>query len=111
MAADYIHVRVDSAKKKEAERILNELGLTLTSGVNLCLNGIIRAKGIPFDIKLNRNELLGEKASGMEAGFQTAVADTIAKDRADGHPIALYDVERSCPYLEYPDGRKVYDEG
>ena len=110
MAGDILHVRVDPAKKREAERILNELGLTLTTGVNLCLNGIIRAKGLPFDIRLSREELLGEKAFQMEAGFQQAVAEAVDKDRADGYPIALYDAERKCPYLEYPNGKREYDE-
>jgi len=104
MAHEFVHVRVNPAKKQEAERILNQLGLTLSTGVNLFLNSIIRAKGLPFDMKLSREELLGEEISQMEAGFQKAVAEAVARDRADGYPVALYDIERKCPYLEYPNG-------
>lgn len=111
MSHDFIHVRVDSAKKKEAENILNELGLTMTAGVNLYINGIIRARGLPFDVKLSRSELLGKDDAQIEAGFQKAVAAAIAQKRIKNLPVALYDTERRCPYLEYPDGRKVYDEG
>ncbi|MDR2736134.1 MAG: type II toxin-antitoxin system RelB/DinJ family antitoxin [Gracilibacteraceae bacterium] len=110
MASDFIHVRVDPAKKREAERILNKLGMTLTTGVNLCLNSIIRAKGLPFDVKLSREEMLGKEAAFMEEGFQQTVAESIVQDRANGYPIALYDAERKCPYMEYPDGRREYDE-
>jgi len=111
MPNEYIHVRIDPAKKREAEKILNSLGLNLTTGVNLCLSSIIRTKGLPFDVKLSREELLGKKAFQIEAGFKKAVDETIAQDRANGYPIALYDAEKKCPYLEYPDGRREYDEG
>jgi addiction module RelB/DinJ family antitoxin len=110
MATDFLHVRVDPIKKREAEKILNRLGLTLTTGVNLCLNSIIRAKGLPFDVKLSREDILGANALQMETAFQKAVAEAVAVDRAKGYPIALYDAERKCPYLEYPDGKREYDE-
>ena len=110
MATDFLHVRVDPIKKREAEKILNALGLTLTTGVNLCINSIIRAKGLPFDVKLSREDVLGSNAFQMETAFQKAVAEAVATDRANGYPIALYDAERKCPYLEYPDGKREYDE-
>lgn len=110
MSGDFLHVRIDPIKKREAERILNGLGMNLTTGINLCINSIIRAKGLPFDLKLSREEALGTKAYKMETAFQSVVAEAIASDRAYGHPIALYDKERNCPYLEYPDGRREYDE-
>lgn len=111
MASEYIHFRVDADKKKEAERILNALGLTITTGMNLCINSIIRTKGLPFDVKLSRSDILGENDAQMEAGFQRAVSDAIVQKRANGNPVALYDAERNCPYLEYPDGRREYDGG
>ena len=109
--AEFIHVRIDPEKKREAEKILNSLGLTMTVGVNLYINSIIRAGGLPFDVKLSREELLGKKTAHMEAGFQKEVTASISADRADGYPVALYDADRKCPYLEYPDGKRVYDEG
>ena len=111
MAQEFIHVRVDPAKKREAERILNNLGLTMSAGIIIYLNSIIRAKGLPLEVKLNREELLGEKAYRLEAGFQSAVAESIDKDHANGFPVALYDKDKKIPYLEYPDGRREYDEG
>ena len=110
MANDFLHVRVDPEKKMEAERILKSLGLTLTAGVNLCLSGIIRAKGLPFEVKLSREEILGERALQAEAAFQKAVDEQLAQDRAHGYPIALYDPERKRPYLEYPDGSREYND-
>jgi addiction module RelB/DinJ family antitoxin len=111
MAQQFIHVRVDSAQKKDAEKVLNSLGLTMTTGIHLFLNSVIRNKGLPFEIKQSRGELLGDKVAEMERRFQKVVARVIDRDRADGHPIALYDKVKKCPYLEYPDGRREYADG
>jgi len=110
MAGDFLHVRVDPVKKREAERILKGLGLNLTTGVNLFMNSVIRVKGLPFEVRQSREEVLGKRLYQMEAAFQSAVADSVADARNSGYPIALYDKERRCPYLEYPDGRREYDE-
>ena len=111
MAQQFIHVRVDPVQKKDAERVLNSLGLTMTTGIHLFLNSVIRNKGLPFEIKQSREELLGDRVAEMEQGFQRAVADELNSSRAGGYPIALYDKEKKCPYLEYPDGRREYADG
>ncbi|OQC09825.1 MAG: RelB antitoxin [Tenericutes bacterium ADurb.Bin087] len=51
-----INVRVNSTTKKETEAILNELGLSLSSAIDLYLAQIIKTRGIPFDIKLPNKE-------------------------------------------------------
>ena len=111
MAQQFIHVRVDQVQKKDAEKVLNSLGLTMTTGIHLFLSSVIRSKGLPFDIKLSREDLLGGRVAEMERGFQKAVAGAIDRDRAEGYPIALYDKAKKCPYLEYPDGRREYSDG
>ena len=111
MAQQFIHVRVDPAQKKDAEKILNSLGLTMTTGIHLFLNSVIRNKGLPFEIKQSREELLGDRVAEMERGFQRAVASAVDRDHANGYPIALYDKIKKCPYLEYPDGRREYADG
>jgi len=108
MAKQFIHVRVDPTQKKDAEQVLNSLGLTMTTGIHLFLNSVIRNKGLPFEIKQSREELLGDKVAEMELDFQMAVAEAIDRDHASGYPIALYDKVKKCPYLEYPDGRRAY---
>ena len=111
MAQQFIHVRVDPAQKRDAEKILNSLGLTMTTGIHLFLNSIIRNKGIPFELKQSREELLGNRVAEIEMAYQRAVTDEIDRNRSDGFPIALYDKEKKCPYLEYPDGRREYADG
>ena len=108
MAQQFIHVRVDSEQKKDAEQILNNLGLTMTTGIHLFLNNVIRNRGLPFEVKQTREELLGERVAEMEQKYQRAVLDSIENARDNGHPVALYDKMKKCPYLEYPDGRREY---
>ena len=111
MAQQFIHVRVDPMKKKDAEKVFGDLGITMTTGIHLFLNSVIRNKGLPFDVKQSREELLGEKVAVMERAFQRAVAEDIERNRANGYPIALYDNGRKLAYLEFPDGRREYVNG
>jgi len=111
MAQQFIHVRVDPVQKKDAEKVLNSLGLTMTTGIHLFLNSVIRNKGLPFEIKQSREELLGDRVAEMEREFQKTVTLEIDRNRAAGYPIALYDMVKKCAYLEYPDGRREYVDG
>ena len=47
-----INVRTTVEVKKRAEVILNDLGLNLSSAVNLFLKQVINYRGIPFDLRL-----------------------------------------------------------
>ena len=47
-----INIRTDKAIKDEAERIFNDLGMNMTTAINIFLRRTIRDKGIPFDMKL-----------------------------------------------------------
>jgi len=111
MAQQFIHVRVNSDQKRNAEIILNNLGLTMTKGIHLFLNSVIKNKGLPFELKENRDDLLGFSVAEMERGYQRAVLDDIETDRAKGYPIALYDKKKKSAYLEYPDRKREYIGG
>ncbi|MFA5687403.1 MAG: type II toxin-antitoxin system RelB/DinJ family antitoxin [Acholeplasmataceae bacterium] len=52
----YINMRVNNEIKKESEGILNELGLSLSTAIDLYLMQIIKERGIPFEIKLLKEE-------------------------------------------------------
>lgn len=51
MATTNINVRVDSALKQEAEALFNDLGLNLSSAINMFLRSAVIHDGIPFEIK------------------------------------------------------------
>ncbi|MBR0137084.1 MAG: type II toxin-antitoxin system RelB/DinJ family antitoxin [Erysipelotrichaceae bacterium] len=54
MAATNLNIRTDSDLKKRAERIFSDLGLNMSSAVNMFLKAVVRENGIPFDLKMER---------------------------------------------------------
>ena len=46
-------VRMDSNIKKQCEAMYGELGLNLTTAINVFLRQSLRVGGFPFDIRLN----------------------------------------------------------
>ena len=52
MATTNLNIRIDKAIKDQAEEIFNELGLNMTTAVNMFLRTAIREHGIPFELKL-----------------------------------------------------------
>ena len=47
MASVTISLRTDSDLKKQAEEILNQLGLTLNGTINMLLHQIVREQSVP----------------------------------------------------------------
>jgi DNA-damage-inducible protein J len=48
MASTHIHVRIDENTKLEAQRILSEMGLDMSTAVNMFFKQIITKNGFPF---------------------------------------------------------------
>ena len=53
MAKTNLNIRTDKDIKDKAEAIFNELGLSMTTAINLFLRTTIREHGIPFELKLD----------------------------------------------------------
>lgn len=51
MATTNVNVRVDSALKQEAEALFSDLGLNMSSAINMFLRSAVNHNGIPFEIK------------------------------------------------------------
>ena len=47
-----LNIRTDKAVKDQAEEIFNELGLNMTTAINMFLRSTIRENGIPFSLKV-----------------------------------------------------------
>ena len=45
-------VRMDSDIKKECESLYGELGMTLTTAINVFLRQSLRVGGLPFEVKM-----------------------------------------------------------
>ena len=53
MATTNLNIRTDKEIKDQAERIFSELGLNMTTAINMFLRTTIRENGIPFALKLD----------------------------------------------------------
>lgn len=49
-----INIQVDSDTKKQATDILNNLGLSMSTAINIFLKQVIKRDGIPFEIVNNK---------------------------------------------------------
>ncbi|MBP3504309.1 MAG: type II toxin-antitoxin system RelB/DinJ family antitoxin [Bacilli bacterium] len=48
-----LNIRIDKAVKESSEKVFEELGLNMTTAINIFLRQVIRVNGIPFEIKGN----------------------------------------------------------
>ena len=53
MVTTNLNIRTDKHVKEQAELIFNELGLSMTTAINMFLKTSIRENGIPFQLKLD----------------------------------------------------------
>lgn len=53
MESTNLNIRTDKEVKFAAEKIFEELGLNMTTAVNMFLRQVIRENGIPFELKLS----------------------------------------------------------
>jgi len=60
MSATTIQVRVDSKLKRAAKKVLDGLGLDVSSAIKMYLSQIVETKGIPFRPQLTENGLTPE---------------------------------------------------
>jgi len=96
-----INVRVDNTTKKQAEAVFTALGMNMSTGINIFLAQVARSRAIPFALELN--------GAPLERRMREAVNAKVSAVKSSGSPVALYDDSQNRPYLEYPDGKKVYE--
>lgn len=69
MKAANISVRVDENLKHDAETILKQLGLNMTSAINIFLSSVRENDGIPFELKLKHfNDKTLKAVNELESG-------------------------------------------
>ena len=78
MATKTITVRVDEETKREAEVILEDIGLNMTALFNACLKAVVREKRIPFALVSSEYDLRQMIRAKLEES-ETAANDPAAK--------------------------------
>jgi DNA-damage-inducible protein J len=61
-----VNIRVDDALKEQTENILNDLGLNISTAVNIFMRQVIRRGGLPFPVVLNGSETEMNKSNRNE---------------------------------------------
>jgi len=70
VATTNLNIRTDKEIKDQADKIFSELGLNMTTAINMFLRTTIRENGIPFALKLDMpNEVT---AAAIEEGRRIA---------------------------------------
>jgi DNA-damage-inducible protein J len=101
MTETRLSVRVDNTTKRNAEAVFNALGMNLSTGINIFLTRVAQTRSIPFALELDSDP--------QDVLMRGVVKSTLNNAFENGAPIALFDDERNRPYLEYADGRRVYE--
>ena len=73
----------------------------MSTGVNIFLKQVARLRAIPFALELSGDP--------VEHRMRETVNASVSAIKSSGLPVALYDDSLNRPFLEYPDGRKVYE--
>ena len=53
MAQTLINFRIDEETKKEMEQVCNELGMTMSTALNIFIKKMTREKRIPFEVSID----------------------------------------------------------
>lgn len=80
MATTNLNIRIDKDIKDQAERIFSELGLNMTTAINMFLRTTIRENGLPFALKL---DVPNETTAAAIEGGRRIVADSSVKGYAN----------------------------
>ncbi|WP_251374950.1 type II toxin-antitoxin system RelB/DinJ family antitoxin [Peptoniphilus rachelemmaiella] len=69
-------VRMDKQVKQDSEQIFQELGMNLTTAINVFLRQAVRTGGFPFEVKLEQPNKTTMQAI-QEANLMAADPDTV----------------------------------
>lgn len=89
MASTNFSVRMDSDIKKQCEALYGELGMNLTTAINVFLRQSLRVGGFPFEVRLDQ--------PNKETIAAMLEAERIAKDTSIKH---YSDVEEALRELK-----------
>lgn len=75
-----VNIRIDEELKRQTESLLTEMGLNMTTAVNMFLRQVLRTGGIPFEVTARKDDfyspvnqqVLRESINRLEKGLGTA---------------------------------------
>lgn len=66
MSKTSMSIRLDSEVKEQAQQVFNNLGMDMTTAINIFLRQAIQYQGLPFDVRLDENRKLLEMLTDLD---------------------------------------------
>ena len=66
MSKTSMSIRLDSEVKEQAQQVFNNLGMDMTTAINIVLRQAIQYQGLPFDVRLDENRRLLEVLTDLD---------------------------------------------
>ncbi|HGS1166934.1 TPA: type II toxin-antitoxin system RelB/DinJ family antitoxin [Streptococcus pneumoniae] len=61
-----ISIRLDSEVKDQAQQVFSNLGMDMTTAINIFLRQAIQYQGLPFDVRLDENRKLLQALTDLD---------------------------------------------
>lgn len=66
MSKTSMSIRLDSEVKEQAQQVFSNLGMDMTTAINIFLRQAIQYQGLPFDVRLDENRRLLEVLTDLD---------------------------------------------
>ena len=66
MSKTSMSIRLDSDVKEQAQQVFNNLGMDMTTAINIFLRQAIQYQGLPFDVRLDESRKLLEVLTDLD---------------------------------------------
>ena len=66
MSKTSMSIRLDSEVKEQAQQVFNNLGMDMTTAINIFLRQAIQYQGLPFDVRLDESRKLVEVLADLD---------------------------------------------
>ena len=66
MSKTSMSIRLDSEVKEQAQQVFNNLGMDMTTAINIFLRQAIQYQGLPFDVRLDESRRLLEVLTDLD---------------------------------------------
>ncbi len=66
MSKTSMSIRLDSEVKEQAQQVFSNLGMDMTTAINIFLRQAIQYQGLPFDVRLYENRKLLEVLTDLD---------------------------------------------
>ena len=80
-----MNVRIDETVKQQAEELLQGLGLSMSTAINLFARAVIREQGLPFEVKYNTSSFTKQEVKKIDEGLLRSEKDIAEGRTIDAH--------------------------